>query len=377
MNVPQLRFKGFNKEWQRKQVKEILDYEQPTKYIVTSTEYSDNYSIPVLTANKSFILGYTNETEGIYNKKCIIFDDFTQESKYVDFPFKVKSSAIKILSTKSNDDLYFIFNLLQVTPLIDEGHRRYYIDIVQKQKLLIPCIKEQQKIGTFFSKLDDLITKQTHKVTLLKQLKQGYLQKLFPQAGQTTPQLRFKGFNEEWHEKYLKNVVQYENGKGHEQNISQNGNYIVVNSKYISSNGKIKKFTNVPLKILNKNMIVFVLSDVPNGKALAKALIIDKNNKYTLNQRIAGLTVDKNYNVLFMYYLINRNSYFLRFNNGVSQTNMSKSDVLSFKFLIPDLSEQQKISALFAKLDHLIELQNRKLALLKELKKGYLQKMFI
>ena len=87
-----------------KRLNEVLDYEQPTNYIVKSTDYKDSYPIPVLTAGKSFILGYTNETDGIFpaskTNPVIIFDDFTTEFKYVDFPFKVKSSAIKIL--KSN-----------------------------------------------------------------------------------------------------------------------------------------------------------------------------------------------------------------------------------------------------------------------------------
>ena len=88
---------------------DVLLYEQPTKYIVESTDYSNEYKIPVLTAGQSFILGYTNETENIYTDvPVIIFDDFTTSVQYVDFPFKVKSSAMKIL-TANNANLKYLY----------------------------------------------------------------------------------------------------------------------------------------------------------------------------------------------------------------------------------------------------------------------------
>ena len=90
-------------------VGDVLDYEQPQSYIVEDTEYT-NEGTPVLTANKAFVLGYTSETNGIYGKgDCIIFDDFTLDCKYVDFPFKVKSSAIKILTAKNKELLRYTF----------------------------------------------------------------------------------------------------------------------------------------------------------------------------------------------------------------------------------------------------------------------------
>ncbi|WP_221412070.1 restriction endonuclease subunit S [Empedobacter brevis] len=103
-----------NHENEYVQVKDTLNYEQPTKYLVTNTDYSSDISlIPVLTANKAFVLGYTDEEFGIYDKgQCIIFDDFTMDIKFVNFPFKVKSSAIKILTAKPNVNLKFIFEYL-------------------------------------------------------------------------------------------------------------------------------------------------------------------------------------------------------------------------------------------------------------------------
>ena len=107
----------------------ILEYEQPTKYIVHDTNYKPTYKTPVLTAGKSFILGYTNETDNIFDDlPVIIFDDFTTESKFVDFSFKVKSSAMKILHI--NQDLVlpkYAFYLMQATEIDHDNHQRYWI----------------------------------------------------------------------------------------------------------------------------------------------------------------------------------------------------------------------------------------------------------
>ena len=106
-------------------VGDVLDYEQPQPYIVENTEYTAE-GIPVLTANKAFVLGYTSETNGIYDQgDCIIFDDFTLDCKYVDFPFKVKSSAIKILTAKNKELLRYTFEFLKYLDLSTEEHKRH------------------------------------------------------------------------------------------------------------------------------------------------------------------------------------------------------------------------------------------------------------
>ena len=139
---------------------ELLEYEQPTKYAVESTKYDDKYSTPVLTAGKSFILGYTNETDGIYdNLPVIIFDDFTTATQYVNFKFKVKSSAMKIL--KANEELAltkYLYYLMQTIHCDHDTHKRYWIQTYSKIRVAIPDITEQQrvvdKIEELFSKLD-------------------------------------------------------------------------------------------------------------------------------------------------------------------------------------------------------------------------------
>ena len=184
----EIRFKNDNGEdfgeWDYLQLDEVLDYEQPTKYIVESTEYDDIYQTPVLTAGKSFILGYTNETNGIFEAKkenVIIFDDFTTAYKFVDFDFKVKSSAMKILKVKNeNFDIRYIyatFSLLQL-PLGDE-HKRRWISEYSLQEVPVPSIQEQEKIAEFLTAIDERIDHTTTQLNHTKQWKKGLLQQMF------------------------------------------------------------------------------------------------------------------------------------------------------------------------------------------------------
>ena len=182
--VPELRFAGFADYWEERKLGEIFNYEQPTKYIVKSTEYDDNFNTPVLTAGKSFLLGYTDEISGIKNatveNPVVIFDDFTTGSHYVDFPFKIKSSAMKLLSLNDNsDNFYFMFNTLKNIKYVPQSHERHWISKFSSFEIYKPSQEEQQKIGSFFKHLDDTIALHQRKLDLLKEQKKGFLQKMF------------------------------------------------------------------------------------------------------------------------------------------------------------------------------------------------------
>ena len=147
--------------WTLCKLEDIVDYEQPQAYIVQSTEYIPQYKTPVLTAGKSFIIGYTNEEEGICtNLPVIIFDDFTTDSKYVDFPFKVKSSAMKILHVKDGINIQFVCHYMSITRLIGDTHKRYWISEYSKLPIPIPPYNEQlrivSKIEELFAVLDSI-----------------------------------------------------------------------------------------------------------------------------------------------------------------------------------------------------------------------------
>lgn len=151
--------------------------------------------------------------------------------------------------------------------------------------------------------------------------------------------------------KELGEVCDFLNGKGHEKHIVQNGKYIVANSKFVSTEGNIKKYSDIQISPIYKNDILMVMSDLPNGRALAKCFLVDKDDAYTLNQRICALSVkDKNaINPKFLYYLLNRNYQLLKYDSGSDQTNLKKDDILKIVIPIPPLPIQQEIVSILDK----------------------------
>lgn len=379
--VPKFRFPKYvnSEQWISTELSSLLDYERPDLYIVESDNYK-NEGIPVLTANKSFILGYTDEKNNIYSRvPVIIFDDFTTEKKYIDFPFKVKSSAIKILKLKGNNVLKFVFELMNTINFEAKEHKRYYISTYQKLFVCVPKdVKEQQKIADCLFSIDDLIDAESRKLKVLKKYKKALMQKLFPAEGQTLPEWRFPEFKHcgDWEQATLTKVAFYENGKAHENYIEEYGKYIVVNSKFIATDGEVKKHSNTANLLAKRGDILMVLSDVPNGRALAKCYFVDENDKYTVNQRICRL---RPYDIdsLFLFYYVNRNKYFLDFDDGVKQTNLKKSDVLACPLLKPkEKREQQKIADCLSEIDTMITEQIKKIERLETHKKGLMQGLF-
>ena len=149
------------KGWAICRLENIIEYEQPTAYIVSSADYNDTYSTPVLTAGKTFVIGYSNDDEGIFsNLPCIIFDDFTTDSRLVNFPFKVKSSAMKILKTNKAIDIEYVASFMSITRLIGDTHKRYWISEYSKLEIPLPPYKEQvrimNQIKLLFERLDSI-----------------------------------------------------------------------------------------------------------------------------------------------------------------------------------------------------------------------------
>ena len=174
------RLPGFSGEWGVKRLGELLEYEQPTKYLVKNSEYSDANDIPVLTAGKTFILGYTNENQNVFNSlPAIIFDDFATANKYVTFPFKAKSSAMKILSPRDvGVNLRLVYEMMQLIKFQLGDHKRYWISEYQHLTIKFPDFDEQTAIAAILPNMDaELIAleKQRDKTFALKQ---GMMQEL-------------------------------------------------------------------------------------------------------------------------------------------------------------------------------------------------------
>ena len=178
----------------------------------------------------------------------------------------------------------------------------------------------------------------------------------------------------DWEILKLQEICNFQNGVGHEQFESENGKYIVVNSKFISTESKVKRFCDKDLVPLLKNDITIVMSDIPNGKALAKCYIIEKDNCYSLNQRIGRIVITE-MSAKFYFYYLNRNKYFISFDSGSGQTNLRKQEVLDCPIILPPLAEQEKIAEVLSDTDFWIESTEALLAKKRQIKKGAMQKL--
>lgn len=339
----------YPEDWKKVKLGEVLSYTQPTNFI--ENNYVKHGAVPVLTAGKSFILGYSNKTNSAYqNLPTILFDDFTTEVRYLDYPFMVKSSATKFLNIKNDDyDVKFLFYWLDQLNFQIEAHERHWISRFSKFNPAFPLLREQQSIASTLSDFDEHIDNLTELIEKKKAIRDGALEDLV--SGRT----RIDGFDGEWKEELLDDLVSFINGQAHEKDMSENGKYIVVNSKFISTNGDVKKRSNKRNQPANSSDILMVMSDLPNGKALGKCYYVEKDNIYTVNQRICVLSNSK-INSKLLYYLTNRNKYFLEFDDGVNQTNLRREDVLNCLIKYPvSRKEQQAIASVLTAMDEEIE----------------------
>lgn len=237
---------------------------------------------------------------------------------------------------------------------------------------------EQEKIAQFLSSLDALMVGENDRLVSLKNHKAGLMQQLFPAAGEAVPRLRFPEFQdaEEWAEKPLGEIATYENGKAYEPHIVEAGKYVVVNSRFISTDGAVRKWSNNPILIADKDDVLMVLSDLPNGKALAKCFRVDEDHKYAVNQRVCRL---KPHSVRsdFLFFALNRHKFLLGFNDGMNQTHLSKDDVLTCPILHPkDAGEQHRIANCLSSIDALIVAKANTIEALRKYKKGLMQQLF-
>lgn len=168
-------------------------------------------------------------------------------------------------------------------------------------------------------------------------------------------------------------MVAFSNGKAHENCVDENGCYILVNSKFVSTKGSVIKKVTLQLSPLFKSQFVMVMSDLPNGKALAKCFYIEKDNIYTLNQRICSFTAQNGNVSRFLMYQINRNKYYLRYDDGINQTNLKKGEVLACPVFIPSIQEQTKIATFIHLLDKRIATQTKIIEDLKKLKSAIIE----
>ena len=206
--------------------------------------------------------------------------------------------------------------------------------VVEKINLPIPSLEEQNRIVGILDTFTDSIENLKQQIAQRRKQYEHYRDQLLDLEGKEGVEMKTLG-----------KITSFRNGKGHEKLVSPSGTYVVVTSKFISTNGEIKKFCNINLCPLIKDDILMVMSDLPNGKALAKCYLVECNNMYTLNQRIGAFHVfnPEYIDTHFLFFVLNRNRQLLCYDNGVDQTNLRKNDILSINIPVPPLSEQSRI----------------------------------
>lgn len=237
---------------------------------------------------------------------------------------------------------------------------------------------EQQKIAACLTSLEDLIAAEGRKLDALRRHKQGLMRQLFPQPGETAPRLRFPAFEDrpQWSVRPLREIADYENGKAYEQHVVDDGQYVIVNSRFISTDGRVRKYTNERFCIADTGDVLLVLSDLPAAKALARCFLVDRSDTYAVNQRVARL---RPHSIIgeFLLFAIEKHSYLMAFSDGINQTHLSKAAVEECPISMPEDSEEQRLVAdCITSVDRLYVAHRRQLESLECHKRGLLQQLF-
>lgn len=370
--------------WKECELGELLDYKQPYKYIVTSTEYSKNTGIPVLTAGKSFILGYTDESENIYNDlPVVIFDDFTTDSKYVDFPFKVKSSAMKFLLPKNEIDLFFVFAHLQRLRFRDVSgdHKRMWISEFSKLNIVLPTSPtEQQKIASILSKLDEAITQTEQLIAKYKKIKEGLMHDLLTRGIDEQGNIRSEETHKfkdsplgripvEWNIVKLKHFGSKDSpylktgpfGSSLKTEHWRETGVPVITIGSLGDNDFILKNLLYVSETKSQELELYKLQDgdilFSRVADVGRSLVINKNTEgWIMSSNFMRLRLDKNMVIPDFLHLILKNSYAFKKQvfesvneNGRTVTN---SKILNeFDFIFVPFDEQKNIVKIKEKID--------------------------
>jgi len=382
--VPKLRFREFagDGDWKKQPLGKFLDYQQPTPYLVSDTKYSDDYKIPVLTAGKTFVLGYTNEQHGIFkdNLPVIIFDDFTTATQFVDFPFKAKSSAMKILLPKNGVSIKFMHEAMKMISYEVGSHERHWISKFAPMLIAIPTDhREQQKIADCLSSLDELIDAEDKKLEALERHKKGLMQELFPAEGQTLPKLRFPEFADdgEWNKELGSGLFWSINNKKHNSDLS----ILAITQEHGAiPRDKIDYRVSVTEKSIESYKVVEVGDFIISLRSFQGGIEYSKYKGLCSPAYIILRRKRDDHEGFFKHYF-KTNRFIEDLNRdieGIRDGKMVSYDQFS-KIIVPlpkSKLEQQKIADCFSSVDDIITSQTQKIDALKKHKKGLMQQLF-
>ena len=415
--VPELRFPGFTDDWEERKLGDTLT---ELKSGLSRMLSNNDIGLPVVRANNindgQFNIDsdvkywYVNDPQGantvnyLIRKNDILINFINSEAKMgtativENTPIRDTIYTTNILRArlKKEYDSYYWFALTQINqykinikiitkPAVNQAS--FTTVDFKKLNFMFPNLKEQQKIGSFFKQLDDTIALHQRKLDLLKEQKKGYLQKMFPKNGAKVPELRFAGFADDWEERKLSDVANHRGGTAIEKYFDKDGVYKVIsigsyglNSQYVDQNIRAISNEITDGRVVNSGELTMVLNDkTANGTIIGRTLLVEKDNEYVINQRTEIISPKENFDSNFAYTILNGpfREKVKRIVQGGTQIYVNYPAVSNLNLELPKIEEQQKIGSFFKQLDDTIALHQRKLDLLKEQKKGFLQKMFV
>ncbi len=388
---PQLRFEGFTDDWEERKLKDVVEKQikgkaQFKKLAPGEVEYLDTSR---LNGGQAIL---TNGLKDVtLDDILILWDGSKAGTVYHGFEGAL-GSTLKAYRTSANSKFVYQY-LKRHQDNIYNNYRTPNIPHVQKDFLnvftiSVPVSDEQEKIGSFFKELDYTITLHQRKLDLLKEQKKGYLQKMFPKNGEKVPELRFEGFADDWEERklgeLLKSAYQGINTAGDKVIYSEKG-VEILQSKHITS-GYItfddtrfldkKRYSEYfPKYVPKKHDILFA-----NIGTIGPSTVVETNKEFLIAWNILKMTPNENVNSKFIelfLQILNEKHYYEKITTGNATKFVNKDAILNIELCISSFKEQQKIGQFFKQLDDTIDLHQRKLDLLKEQKKGFLQKMFV
>lgn len=382
INAPKIRFEGFTDAWEQRKLNEVLKVNSGRDY-----KHLNSGDIPVY-GTGGYMLSVDDKLSdvdgiGIGRKGTI------DRPQYLKAPYWTVDTLFYMTAIKENN-LRFLFSLSQRVnwKRMDEstGVPSLSKAVIEKVNISIPTIEEQEKIGAFFKSLDDTIALQKRKLVLLKEQKKGFLQKMFPKAGEKFPELRFEGFTDGWEQRKLKDMIEKViDNRGKTPPVKSEGEYPMIEvaslGGFYPDYSKVIKyvdretFENWFRSYLNEGDILF--STVGNTGLTS---LMNDNSNAVIAQNIIGMRFTKEYSPLFVNQLfknLDNIKKVKRIEMGAVQPSVKVSQLIHLKYHSPSLEEQKKIGAFFKSLDDTIALQESKLEKLKEVKKGFLQKIFV
>ncbi|HGF8086703.1 TPA: restriction endonuclease subunit S [Enterococcus faecium] len=405
--LPEIRFPEFTDEWEQRKLGDESDvrdgtHDSPKYYdkgypLVTSKNLKD-FGLDL--SNVSFI---SDEDFEVINKrsKVDIGDILFGMIGTIGNPVLVDRADFAIKNVALIKEQKKILNsfLIQIlkSPVFDKyiknenaGGTQKFLSLskVRDFNFLCPNIDEQSCISAFFKKLDDTIALHQRKLDLLKETKKGFLQKMFPKNGAKVPEIRFPGFTEDWEERKLGGIGKTYTGltgKSKEDFGHGDAKFVTYMNVFQNPKATLEQLENVEIdprqnEVKKGDVFFTTSSETPEEVGMSSVWTHDINNIY-LNSFTFAYRPTIKFDLDYLAFMLRSQSVrkkIIYLAQGISRYNISKTKMMDISVPIPvNFEEQQKIGAFFKQLDDTITLHQRKLDLLKETKKGFLQKMFV